>query len=296
MDISVTSLTYRYDDRRDDGPAALEDVSFHVEAGTITGVLGRNGSGKTTLLSVLANLLPVTEGHVLVDGRPVFEDPVTAAATCLVRAGGGYPDDAATGWFELAAKLRPGFDLDRAHEILSRFGVPDDRSVKRLSTGQTSAASIAYAFACRAPLTMLDEVHLGLDAPSRYRFYDLLLEEQESHPRTWLLSTHLIEEAGRLFEDVMILEGGRRLLHESADDLRARGATFTGPAGVVDELTADLQVVAREQLGPTVSTTVVGEVDPARRRQARERGAELTGVPLQDLFVHLTGATEEARR
>ena len=296
MDISVTSLTYRYDDRHDDGPAALEDVSFHVQAGTITGVLGRNGSGKTTLLSILANLLPATTGHVEVDGRPVFEDPTTAAATCLVRAASDLPDDRVQAVFEFADALRPSFDLDRALQILARFDVPTDRSLTKLSTGHSSAVGIAYGLACRAPLTMLDEVHLGLDAPGRHRFYDLVLEEHDLHPRTWLLSTHLIEEAGRLFEDVLIIDRGRRLLHEPADDLRARGTTLTGAADVVETLTADLDVVTRDRLGPTVSATVVDPLDADRRRRAEEQGVTLSGVPLQDLFVHLTAADAEAPR
>lgn len=294
MDITVTSLTFRYDGR--DGPAALEDVSFAVPAGTITGVLGRNGSGKTTLLSVLANLLPATSGQVQVDGRDVHEDARTAEATCLVRANASLPDDRPPAVFEFVAALRPRFDVDRAEEILAAFEVPTDRSVSELSTGQSSALGIAYGLACRAPLTMLDEVHLGLDAPSRYRFYDLLLEEHETHPRTWLLSTHLIEETARLFEDVLVLDRGRRLLHEPADDLRARGARFVGPRDDVATLTADLEVVATEQLGPTTSTTVVGHVDDAHRQRARALGVDLADVPLQDLFVHLTSRRPEEPR
>ena len=76
--------------------------------------------------------------------------------------------------------------------------------------------------AARTPLTIFDESYLGMDAPSRYAFYDELLADYARHPRTVILSTHLIEEFGSLFEEVVMIHHGRLVLHEEADALRAR--------------------------------------------------------------------------
>jgi ABC-2 type transport system ATP-binding protein len=142
--------------------------------------------------------------------------------------------------------------------------------------------------ASRAAVTIFDESYLGMDTPSRYAFYDALLADVLEHPRTVIISTHLIEEVGTLFEDVLILDEGRLLLHEEADTLRAAGAAVTGDATLVDSFTLGLEVLGEKSLGRTKSTVVYGPLDEIRRTQAREVGLDLDPIALQDLFVHLT--------
>jgi ABC-2 type transport system ATP-binding protein len=139
---------------------------------------------------------------------------------------------------------------------------------------------------------MFDEAYLGLDAPSRYLFYDELLADYAAHPRTIVISSHLIEEVDRLFERVLILDRGRVLLDDDADSVRARGLTVTGPAPAVRSFVASRTVLASRALGPTAEATLVGDLDDDAVRQARTLGLDLGPVPLQDLFVHLT-RTEE---
>jgi len=162
----------------------------------------------------------------------------------------------------------------------------------QLSRGKRSALGVVVGLASRAPLTMFDEAYLGLDAPSRYAFYDALLEDYAEHPRTIVLSSHLIEEVERLFERVIILDQGTVLLEEDAEDLRSRGRTVTGPQDEVEAFVTGLRVVGRAQLGRTLQVTVVGDLPPGAEQRAVEAGLELGSVPLQDLFVHLTSKGE----
>ena len=110
-----------------------------------------------------------------------------------------------------------------------------------------------------------------------------------------MISTHLIEEVGSLFEDVVMIHDGRLLLHEHADTLHSHGATVTGAAEVVDAFTKGRNVLAEKQLGPTKQTTIYGVLDERDRAAACEQSLELGAVGLQDLFVHLTGAQEDER-
>jgi ABC-2 type transport system ATP-binding protein len=133
-----------------------------------------------------------------------------------------------------------------------------------------------------------------MDAPSRYAFYEELLAGYLAEPRTIIVSTHLIEEVANLFEDVIIIDSGRLVLHDEADSLRSRGATVIGPAEVVDTFTAGLTVLGGQTMGPTKSATVYGELSAEQRKAAALAGLELGPVSLQDLFVHLT-SRENAR-
>lgn len=273
--------------------AALEGVTLELGANRIHGLLGRNGAGKTTLLSVLASMRPPTTGTVLVDGADPFEDEALMERICLVRESGDLLMDERVrtnlNWFELA---RPDFDRDYAERLLDAFRIDLRARPQGLSRGQRSAVGAALGLATRAPLTMFDEVHLGMDAPSRQRFYDELLADFAAHTRTVILSSHLINEVEPLLETVTVLHEGRLVLAgEEADDVRARGATVTGPGRLVDELTAGRPVLGVRDLGPTRQVVLYGDLDPTALERAEREGLQVGPVPLQDLVIHLTDGT-----
>lgn len=285
--VEVRDLSVRYG-----RSTALEGVSLRLEPGVIYGLLGRNGAGKTSLLSTIAAFQRASSGTVLVDGEDPYENARVMAGTCLVREGGDFPEERVKGVLDFAARLRPLWDAELAARLVDRFELPLDKKVTQLSRGKRSALGVVVGLASRAPLTMFDEAYLGLDAPSRYAFYEALLEDYAEHPRTIVLSSHLIEEVERLFERVIILDKGAVLLEEEAESLRSRGRTVTGPQEVVEDFVAGMRVVGRAQLGRTLQATVVGDLPPGAEQRAVEAGLELGSVPLQDLFVHLTSKGE----
>lgn len=289
--VQVSDLTVRYGET-----TALDGVSFALRPGVITGLLGRNGSGKTTALSVLASFLPKSDGTVLVDGEEPWENARVMGGTCLIRESGDLlPDRPVSEMVRMLANRRATFDVGLAARLLDTFELgPDDRP-DRMSRGKKSAFGVVVGIASRAPLTLLDEVHLGMDAPARYAFYDALLADWLEHPRTIVLSSHLIGEVERLLEDVVVLDRGSVLVQEDAESLRTRGMTVTGPVDAVEAFVVGRDVVARQRLGSTVQATVVGAL-PDDERNARLGGLELGPVPLQDLFVHLTDHATEAVR
>lgn len=290
--IEVDRLSLRYNE-----VTALDEVSFTLDAGKIYGLLGRNGSGKTSLLSVLAGYRRESGGTVRIGGRPVFENAEVTREVCLVR---GTGDATASGLkvrdlLSFAGQLRASWDADYAAELAELFALPLNKSAGSLSRGGQCALGIVTGLASRTPVTMFDESYLGLDAPSRYRFYDALLAEAMAHPRTIILSTHLIEEVSALFEEVLILDRGRLLLHDDAEALRAAGSAVTGDAEQVDRFVAGLRVLGEKSLGRTKSAMVYGELDDDRLARARAAGLDLGPLALQDLFVHLTEPTGDRR-
>lgn len=289
----LDAVTLRYGRARSRGPGgvnALDGASLTVRAGTITGVLGRNGAGKTTALQLLAGYARPTAGRVVVGPQGSEEDPWenawTASATQLVRESGDLMTDerVRTNLRHFAA-VRPDWDADLAGRLLDLFEIDTRRKPTALSRGKRSALGATIGLASRAPLTIFDEVYLGMDAPTRYAFYDEILADYAAHPRTILLSSHLVEEVERLFEDVVVLHRGRVLLAEPADVMRERGHSLTGPADDVERLVGGRRVLHRQRLGGTVQVTLEGPADDAAARAA---GVDVGAVPLQDLFVHLT--------
>ncbi len=277
---------------------ALDAVDLTVPAGSITGLLGRNGSGKTTLASVAAAFRRPTAGTLLVGGQDPWENEDLLPRVLLVRECGDVLDSETLRTnLRYTADCRPAFSQDVAERLLDRFALDPGAKPRRLSRGQRSAFGIVLAVATRADLTILDEVHLGLDAPSRYAFYDALLEDYVEHPRTVVLSSHLIGEVERLLEHVVVLDHGRVLLAQQVDALTGRGVSVTGPVREVERFVVGRTVLGRQQLGGTVQATVLATLTDAELADARTAGLELGPVPLQDLFVHLTqdGAHDAVR-
>jgi len=288
-DIEFTDVSIRYGRNPDD--EAIRDLSVHFEGGVIHGLLGRNGSGKTSLLSAVAGFRPSNSGTVTVGGLPPFENPARTEHVCMIGESGVAMDstDVKT-VLRLNARWRPYWDVEYAEHLLELFDLPRRKSVGGLSRGGKSALGIVVGLASRAPVTILDEAYLGLDAPSRYVFYDELLRDYAENPRTIIVSTHLIEEVARLFEQVTIIDDGRLVLQGSADELGARGVTVTGPRDEVERLIDGHVVLSRQHLGGTTAATIDGRLSDEERQAARVAGLELGPVGLQDLFVYLTNA------
>jgi ABC-2 type transport system ATP-binding protein len=282
--IEATGLQVHFGDVR-----AVDDLTLTIAGGTICGLLGRNGAGKSTLLSTLAGYRRPTGGTVLVDGEAPYENARLMSEICLVRASGDFEGSMRVDeTLEVAGLLRPRWDAVLAADLADRFELPARTKVRDLSGGRRSALAVTVGLAARAPLTIFDEPHLGMDVPSRYAFYDALLADYMAHPRTVVVSTHLIDEVASLFEDVVIIDRGRLIAHEPAEALATRGAELTGPSAAVEAATAGMRIVSSRRLGPTRSVVVVDPLDESRRGRAVAAGVDVAPLPLQDLFVHLT--------
>jgi ABC-2 type transport system ATP-binding protein len=282
--VTTDHLTVRFGDT-----CAVDDLTVTVAAGRITGLLGRNGAGKSTLMTTLAGYRRPTSGCLLVGGTDPFEDAERMAETVLVRDRILNADTTSVkDHLHIAAAVRPRWDRALAESLLDRFEVPQRKRISKLSRGKQAAVNVVVGLASRAPLTMFDEPHLGMDAPSRYAFYDAVLADYADHPRTILLSTHIIDEIANLIEDVIIIDRGRLVVSDPAERLRARGAEVTGPAGDVDEVTFGRRLLASRSLGNTKRVVVYDDLGGSFARLAAELDVDVGPLPLQDLFVHLT--------
>ena len=282
--IETRNLTRRYRDQ-----LALDNVDLSIAGGRIYGLLGRNGAGKTTLMSILTAQGFESSGEVRVFGEHPFENERVLRRLCFVRESQKYPDDfTAANAFASARLLYPNWDAGFAASLAGEFQLPLKRRLKKLSRGQLSAVGVVLGLASRAELTFFDEPYLGLDAVARQIFYDRLVEDFAEHPRTILLSSHLIDEVANLLEHVIVIDNGRIVLDEDAEDIRGRAVTITGTADVVEAFVAGRPVIHRDSLGSLLSVTLDQRLDDVERREAAELGLDLAPVSLQQLIVRKT--------
>ena len=282
--IEVRDLTKTYKHTR-----ALDNVSLSLEGDAIYGLLGRNGAGKTTLMSILTAQNFATSGDVRVFGEHPYENARVLSRICFVRESQKYPDDATPRHaFKAASLFFPNWDQQLADELIAEFQLPMKQTIKKLSRGQLSAVGVIIGIASRAEITFFDEPYLGLDAVARQIFYDRLVEDYAEHPRTIILSSHLIDEVANLIERVIVIDGGKILLDEETDSLRDRAVTVVGDAAAVDTWAAGRELLHREELGRVASVTTLGALTGAERADLTAAGLDLAPVSLHQLIVRLT--------
>jgi ABC-2 type transport system ATP-binding protein len=286
--IEVSGLTKRFGSL-----TAVNDATFSVAENKIYGLLGRNGAGKTTLMQLLTGQDFATSGDIRVFGQSPVENASVLQRVSFIKESQRYPDDfRAKHVFKSAPWFFSNWDAEFAERLIADFRVPLNRRIKKLSRGQVSAIGVIVGLASRAPLTFFDEPYLGLDAVARQTFYDRLLQDYAEHPRTIVLSTHLIDEVSNLLEHVLVIDEGRIIIDEDAESLRGSATTLVGTKAAVDGFVGAREVLHRDAIGGLASVTVTG-LTAKERTDASAAGLELAPVSLQQLIIRRTNTSEK---
>lgn len=271
----------------------INDVDLELEKGKIYGLIGRNGAGKTTLLSILSAQNPATRGSVTVNGMPVWENREALDHICFSReinpAGGGMNGRntyKVKDYLRAASMFMPNWDKALAARLVKEFELDMKKRMDKLSKGMLSMLTIIIALASKADFTFLDEPVAGLDVVMREYFYRVLLEEFTESGRTFVISTHIIEEAADIFEEVIMIDKGRIILKENTQELLDRSYHISGKAEEVDALTAGMKTFHEEKTGRSKGVTVLLEPGQEIRKMPE---ISVQPLNLQQVFVAMCG-------
>lgn len=270
----------------------LKDVNLELESGKIYGLIGRNGVGKTTLLSILSSQNPAGSGRVTLDGEDVWENEKCIDRICFSReisqmSGFGQNNLKIKDYMTAASIFYPNWNRELAKELIEKFGLEPKKRISKLSKGMLSMVTIVIALASEAEYTFLDEPVAGLDVIARDQFYKLLLREYGKSGRTFVISTHIIEEAADIFEEVIMLDRGEILLKENTQELLERAYHVSGKNEDVEAATAGLTVYGKEAIGRSTGVTVLLNEGESLNGQYPVSVQKLT---LEKLFVAMCGA------
>ena len=273
----------------------LKDVDLTLEKGKIYGLIGRNGAGKTTLLSILSSQNPLSSGSVTWNGEEVWENQRALNHICFSRElspnliGSNGNGMKVKEYLKVASYYFPNWDKAMAENLVEKFELDVKQRISKLSKGMLSMVTIIVALASKAEFTFLDEPVAGLDIIMREYFYKRLLEEYTETGRTFVISTHIIEEASDLFEEVILIKKGKLLLKENTQELLSRAFRISGLSEVVDQVAGDYKRYHEERNGRSKSVTVL-----LKEGEELPKGYEVSiqSLNLQNLFVALCGMEE----
>ncbi|MFE2755239.1 ABC transporter ATP-binding protein [Actinosynnema sp. NPDC059335] len=213
--IEVRNLTRRYGD-----VLAVDDLSFRVEPGTVTGFLGPNGAGKSTTMRVLLGLDRPTSGTALVNGRPyaTFAEPLREVGA-LLDPGAAHPGRTGRGHLRVAARTN-GLPARRVEEVIERVGLAGAarRRIKGYSLGMRQRLGIAAALIGDPAVLVFDEPVNGLDLDG-VRWIRGLLRRLADEGRTVLVSSHLLSEVEQVADRLVVIGRGRLIADTSTREI-----------------------------------------------------------------------------
>ena len=266
---------------------AVDDISFDIEKGCITGLIGPNGAGKTTLLKALFGLTDC-QGSLSVLGLDPFRQRKELMQNiCFIADVAVLPR-----WIrvnqllDFVEAIHKNFSRKRAEQLLANTKIPPKAKVRQLSKGMVTQLHLSIITAIDATLLILDEPTLGLDIIFRKDFYGNLLEDYFNEERTIMITTHQVEEIENLLTDVMFINNGRIVLDASMETLPEQYVELVASGDNADKARKLNPIYERDVFGKKVLT-----FEGINREQLTGLG-ELRTPDIADLFVaKVKGAT-----
>jgi ABC-2 type transport system ATP-binding protein len=238
---------------------AVEDLSFEVDTGRVTGFLGPNGSGKTTTLRMLLGLVSITSGTATFGGRTYEKlHKPTHHVGAVLEATSFHPSRRAEDHLKMVA-IGADIPLSRVAETLELVGLSDvaRRRVGKFSLGMRQRLQLATALLGDPEILILDEPANGLD-PQGIQWLRTFIRYQASIGRSILVSSHLLSEMEETVDDVVIVSEGRLVLQTTLADLAGRAGTSNGMRVRSPEIGRLIEILAATQVAcrPTAPDTI----------------------------------------
>jgi ABC-2 type transport system ATP-binding protein len=293
--LEVRNLTKRYGRN-----LAVEDLSFTVEPGRVTGFLGPNGAGKTTTMRALLGLLRPSNGEALVEGAPpvAMADPLRTIGAAL-EATAFHPGRSGRNHLRTLAAAAgiPGSRVEEVLEMVELTGAAE-RRVKGYSLGMRQRLALAAALLGEPRILILDEPANGLD-PQGMRWLRDLLRDQAAAGRTVLVSSHLLSEVAQTAEQLVVIRDGKLVTQTSLAEFTAGVAAIRVRARKPDELAATLSAAGAGVERDGEALIVTGVESERIGDLAFEQGIAIHELApqqssLEDRFFELMGDEESA--
>ena len=278
----------------DDFPV-LDGLDLHVKKGAVYGLVGPNGAGKSTLIRHLAGIYRQDRGEVLIDGRPVYDDPTVKTRVAYI------PDEifffnqaTVQDMMKFYRDLYLSFSEERFARLAPAFDLDPKRLMRKLSKGQQKQAAFWRLMSICPDVVLLDEPVDGLDPVMRRQIWSLLLQDVAERGTTVLVSSHNLRELEDVCDHVGILHKGKLLLERSLSELQDNIVKIQLAYPEERELPEGLELLHRSDSGRVLQLILRGSAEELNKRLAATNPLFLDVVPLslEEIFIYELGGVD----
>lgn len=274
---------------------AINNLSVDINRGGIIGLIGRNGSGKTTFMKMCAGLLNKTEGELYVMGSDPQDNIAVAERLVYAHHNIDYDRNLRLADIVYSFKIMySNFDEGFALKLLRYFELNPKSKYNSLSQGMMSVFNFICALASRAELTMLDEPVLGMDVAVRKSVYEVLLRDYTEHPRTIIISSHLLSEIEGVLSEILLINKGKLLLYEDIDEIREIAYRADGSKENLDKYGYNKEVIFYKSGSFDSFNIILGSLTEEMVNDAKKQNISLSKVRPEEICMYLTQDNKEA--
>lgn len=281
----------------------VKDIDIQVENGTIHGLIGHNGSGKTTIIKCLTGIYPADKGEVLLDGKPVYENPEAKGKIGYVADSNqmfsGYRISELARFYE---QTFPDFSMEDFNSLNKVFEVEVNKRISQLSKGQKMRVSFMLNMARNPEVLILDEPTAGLDAMAKRDLLDILVSAVENNGMTVLISSHNLDELEKVCDSVTMIRNGKISVQDELDEVTGQIVKYqvVFPGGAPAEVYHREDICHMSNVG-SVYTIVLPKESGDFESDMKAAGAVLVEqmqVGLEESFIYMNrqakgGGTDE---
>jgi ABC-2 type transport system ATP-binding protein len=265
---------------------ALSDVNLSIPKGRIVGLFGKNGAGKSTLLKSLLGFLK-HEGRVIINDKEVKDYHEHLFSEVAFIPDVSVIDERLTveQTIDYISAINPKWNSIRGERLRKISNLPDKQLVSKLSKGMKTKLYLMITLSLDVSILLLDEPTIGLDIAFRREFFSTILGEFFDDSKTIMISTHQVEEVEHILNDIIFIDAGKIIVHESIDDIRNQYTIITLPNDRKGEFMT---------LQPKLITHKLGFISGVIERGEELPGAEYRTPSLSDLFLAKVGGYYES--
>lgn len=277
MKLEVKNLRKRYGQN-----LVLDGISLTFESGNIYGLFGRNGAGKSTLFRCINDLLPYDDGSILLDGAE-YRDLAKEKRKLLAIANEDnlFPADANIKAMACAYAYVRNIDEEKLISDIDRFSIPARKKWEKLSTGERTMLKNVFAINSGASFIFLDEPVLGLDAINRDELYRRLLEDF-SEEKTYIISSHIIDEVASFASYIYFLDSRRIVLEGESELIQQQSFILSGSSVDLAGVKGNFSIISRGNRLGSEYMCVLGKIEEVPASVKMEK------TDLQQLFIEMT--------
>jgi len=270
---------------------SLQDVSFSLQEGCITGFIGVNGAGKTTTIKSILGLVLKDAGSIKLFGKEISNNERALKDRIGIVFDEGYFYEEMT-IMEMKSVIAPAYtNWDEAvfKRNIERFGLQPKQKISTLSKGMRMKYAIALALSHHADLLIMDEPTSGLDPLVRSQLMDLLLEFMKDDGKSVLFSTHITSDLDKAADIVILMDKGRIVLSEEKDVLLDTHGLVKGDRRVLNEQTRKLFLTLQE-----TEYGFKGLTDKKAEVRQQMKGVLIERPTIEDIMLGYVGGDEDA--
>ena len=282
--LKITNLRKEYEE------FVLDNISWNISKGYITGLIGPNGAGKTTTIKLIMNLIKSDGGKVDVFGLDhVADDIEIKNRVGYVGEEQFFYEHHGAHWTgKFVSHFYSDWDMDRYQKLLDEFEIPRKKMIRKFSKGMRVKLSLAIALSHNPELIILDEPTAGLDPIIRRDVLDFLQSITQNGDKSVLISSHITDDLARIADMITYMINGRIALSSAKDDLMANWKKIHFSKGAVDPKALEsLEQVEDHAFGGSGITRDYPEIKESLSQGLETGNIKVENVGLDDILISL---------